>query len=139
MPPSVKVRTTELIINDLKEINRNGWHKSRRLSPDHTQPIPFKGNQGGGYTLEALLGIESNSNKTPDKYGYEIKSFRTKKVTLSPPTADLGYEGNNNFRDFMGKYGKPGTAGDGRVVFTGQHKSWEIQQSTGRVSRRGYS
>ncbi len=129
----------DLLINELKEINRNGWHKSRRLSPDHTQPIPFKGNQGGGYTLEALMGIVSNSNKTPDKYGYEIKSFRTKKVTLMTPTADLGYEGNNNFRDFMGKYGKPGTAGDGRVVFTGQHKSWKIQQSTGCILRvNGY-
>jgi len=60
----------DLLINELKEINRNGWHKSRRLPPDHTQPIPFKGNQGGGYTLEALMGFVSNSNKKPDKYGY---------------------------------------------------------------------
>ena len=55
------------------------------------------------------------------------------------PTADLGYEGENHFRDFMGKYAKPGTAGDGRVVFTGQHKCGKMQQSTGCILRvNGY-
>ena len=69
----------DLLINELKEIHLKGWHKSIRLSPDYTQPIPFNGGQGGGYTLEALLGIVSNSKKTPDKYGFEIKAYSKKR------------------------------------------------------------
>lgn len=131
----------DLLINELKEINRKGWHTSRRLPPDHSQPIPFKGNQGGGYTLEALLGIVSNSKKTPDKYGYEIKSFSKKRkiVSLMTPTADLGYEGKNSFRVFMDKYGKIGTKDPTNIVFTGLHKCGIFQKSTGSTLRvKGY-
>ena len=34
------------------------WHKSQTLTLIEEGPVPFKGNQGSGYTLEALLGIE---------------------------------------------------------------------------------
>ena len=131
----------DLLINELKEIRRKGWHKSKRLPPNHRHPIPFKGTQGGGYTLEALMGIVSNSKKTPDKYGYEIKSYSKKRkiVSLMTPTADFGFEGNNSFKDFMSKYGRPGTKGDGRVVFTGAHKCGKFNKSTGCTLRvNGY-
>ncbi|MDC0225003.1 MvaI/BcnI restriction endonuclease family protein [Deltaproteobacteria bacterium] len=131
----------DLLINELKGIISKGWHKSIRLPPNHRHPIPFKGSQGGGYTLEALMGIVSNSKKTPDKYGYEIKSYSKSKKTVSlmTPTADLGYEGKNNFRDFMSKYGKPKKGGNGRIDYTGRQKSGRINQSTGSVLRvNGY-
>jgi len=129
----------ELLINELKGIHKNGWHKSITLTKEVKKPIPFKGYQGGGYTLEALMGIVRNSKKAPDKYGYEIKSFGKKRVTLMTPTADLGYEGENRFRDFMRRYGKPGEDGDGRIDYNGLHRSESINQTTGSVLRvNGY-
>lgn len=46
-------------------------------------------------------------------------------------TADLGYEGLHSFRDFMAKFGRPGKAADGRVVFTGVHKCQQTNAITG--------
>jgi hypothetical protein len=93
--------------------------------------VPFKGNQGAGYTLEALLGVETNANKEPDAHGHEIKSFRGDKISLMTPTADLGFEGTNSFRDFMRAYGKDGKKGDGSKRFTGVHRVGSVNKGTG--------
>ena len=120
----------DLLINELKAIKRKGWHKSVRLPKGYDHPIPFKGNQGGGYTLEALLGIVSNSKKTPDKYGFEIKAHQQQKVTLMTPVADLGYEGKSSFKNFMDRYGKKGKKDPTRLVFNGLHRIGKNQRST---------
>ena len=99
----------------------NKWHKSIRLDKNKGI-IPFKGNQGAGYTLEALLDVETNSSKNPDKYGFEIKSFQSnKKLTLMTPTADIGEEGKLSFKIFMQNFGWKGQK-DERKVFTGLYK-----------------
>ena len=131
----------DLLINELKGIRRKGWHKSIRLKPNRTNPSPFKGKQGGGYTLEALMGIVSNPKKIPDKYGYEIKSYSksNKTVTLMTPTADYGYEGDNTFNAFMSNYGWPDKKGKGKIVFTGTHYNGILSMSSGcTLSVNGY-
>lgn len=96
-----------LLLNDLREVC-GLWHPSIRLSTGNIEPIPFRGNQGAGYTLEALLNIPSNSSKAPDKHGFEIKTFKKGgKISLMTPTADLGEEGNLSFREFMESFGWP--------------------------------
>ena len=55
------------------------------------KPEPYYAKNGGGYTLEALLGIPKNSNSVPDKYGFELKSFTANRITLMTPEPDFGY------------------------------------------------
>jgi hypothetical protein len=99
------VSPKELLLNDLRAISGQ-WHPSVRLKEKDSTPVPFKGHQGAGFTLEALLNIPTNSDKAPDKHGFEIKSFRYGgKISLMTPTADMGKEADMSFRDFMETYG----------------------------------
>ena len=81
------------LLKDLKKINASGWFPSQRLKTTGKPPEPFRGTQGGGYTLESLLGIVSNASKTPDRDGVEVKSFSKNKVSLMTPTPDGGVQG----------------------------------------------
>ena len=57
----------EELLEKCKKINKKGFVKTLRA-----------GDTGVGYTFESLLGIKSNSNKSPDFKGIEIKSSRKK-------------------------------------------------------------
>ncbi len=128
-----------LLQAELKTIFDDGWHLSQRLQPGNPQPIPFNGTQAGGYTLESLLGIPSNSDKNPDKHGYEIKSFSSSRVSLMTPSPDIGFQGRNSFRNFLDRYGKPSPNDPTRLNFNGTHKYGEKCQATGLVLEiRGY-
>lgn len=124
------VSPTDMLLHELARVHRGGWYPSVILKPGANAPIPFQGNQGGGYTLEALLNVPANADKAPDKYGYEIKTYGIGKISLMTPTADAGYEGTHPFREFLAKYGRPGQSGDGRVVFTGVHRCGTINTAT---------
>ena len=116
---NTSVKPRDQLMSELRSISGN-WHPSVILKDTSVGPVAFKGNQGAGYTLEALLNVPANSSKEPDKYGFEIKAFKAGgKISLMTPTADCGAEGSLSFRDFMQKYGWPGKSGDGRVVFNG--------------------
>lgn len=119
----------EQLTRELRGIVAAGWHPSVRNKGGTI--VPFKGNQGAGYTLEALLGVETNALKEPDAYGHEIKSFRGDKISLMTPTADMGAEGDLTFRDFMMTYGWKGKKGDGSHRFTGVHRAGKLSSSTG--------
>ena len=119
----------EQLTRELRGIVAAGWHPSVRNKGGTI--VPFKGNQGAGYTLEALLGVETNALKEPDAYGHEIKSFRGNKISLMTPTADMGAEGDLTFRDFMMTYGWEGKKGDGSRRFTGVHRAGKPGTSTG--------
>jgi len=122
---------TALLLAELAAVHAAGWHPSVILKPSEIGPIPFRGNQGGGYTLEALLGVPANADHAPDKHGYEVKSYSKGKISLMTPTADAGFGGDNTFREFMTKYGRPGQANDGRTVFTGVHRCGRVTKATG--------
>lgn len=130
---------SESLLDELKKIVKV-WHKSQTLKKNIDGPIPFRGNQGAGYTLEALLGIERNSSKNPDYLGIEVKSFSKEgKISLMTPTADLGDESKLSFRDFMKKYGREGKKTDGSLRFTGSHKVGKKNNSTGLIMEvKGY-
>jgi len=128
-----------LLQMELSSIHAKGWHPSTTLKPGDIQPSPFKGNQGGGYTLEALLSVPRNAIAAPDKYGYEIKSFtKGKKISLMTPTADAGYEGDHSFRQFMSKYGN--TRDDMSIALSGVYRCNKPNKKTGFVMRiEGYN
>lgn len=118
-----------LLRSELTEIVRGGWHWSRINRGGNI--VPFTGAQGGGYTLEALLGVAANGNKAPDLHGFEIKSFSGSRISLMTPTPDRGFQGENSFRAFMERYGHPGVNGDGSIRFTGLHKCGIVNVKTG--------
>lgn len=129
----------DLLIGELRAIVAAGWHPSVILKPGAAAPVPFKGNQGAGYTLEALLGVAANAAKAPDAHGYEIKSYRGSRISLMTPTPDGGFQGERTFREFMARYGRPAIKDDGSLRFTGLHRVGKPCISTGFELRvKGY-
>lgn len=118
----------DLLRHELTAIIRGGWHGSRINRGGVIEP--FTGSQGGGYTLEALLGVAANGRKEPDRHGFEIKSYSGSRISLMTPTPDLGFQGRSDFRTFMQHYGLPGQKGDGSLRFTGLHRCDTVNQKT---------
>ena len=121
---TISISNRGALLNELRTIFDMGWVKGQKLKKGESGSKPFKGTQGGGYTLEALLGIHTNANQAPDKYGYEVKSkSKSNRVSLMTPTADRGFEGNrdNTFREFMGRYGWPCKNNPAQICFNGTH------------------
>lgn len=119
----------QLLRAEITAIVRAGWHSSRINRGGVI--TPFSGSQGGGYTLEALLGVAANGNKAPDRHGFEIKSFSGSRISLMTPTPDRGWQGTHSFREFMERWGHPGVNGDGSLRFTGLHKAGLVNAKTG--------
>lgn len=112
----------QLLISELTGLVGR-WHKSQIIRKGSSEPSPFKGPAGAGNTLEAILNIAANAKKEPDKYGYEIKSFRKGgKISLMTPTADRGEEGRLSFKEFMNVYGWTSPKDPTRRVFNGIYK-----------------
>lgn len=133
------VAPLDLLLSELRAIVAAGWHPSVILKPGASAPVPFRGNQGAGYTLEALLGVAANAAKEPDAHGYEIKSYRGSRISLMTPTPDGGFQGERSFREFMARYGRPAIKGDGSHRFTGLHRVGKPCSSTGLELRvKGY-
>ena len=127
----------DILSGKLRRIIAQGWHDSVRNKGGTI--IPFKGNQGAGYTLEALLGVETNALKEPDILGYEVKSYRGSKISLMTPTADGGPEGDMSFREFMTQYGVPAKKNDGSLRFTGVVRAGRTSSARGLSLRvKGY-
>jgi len=108
-----------LLINRLRAIHKSGWHASRRLN-SKGESMPYAAQNGGGYTLEALLGVRPNSEAGPDFMGWEVKAFGQDRITLMTPEPDSGFYGKHGVEAFLRKYGRP-IRGD-TIYFTGTHK-----------------
>ena len=98
-------------------------HEGCSLKTLGGNPEPYFAVNGGGYTLEALLGIPRNSAAAPDKYGFEIKSFSTNRITLMTPEPDFGYRHDQGLTAFLHKFGWKGTKNDGSHRFNGKHNT----------------
>ena len=86
---------------------------------------------GGGYTLEAELGISPNGSSEPDFLGWEIKQYSVGDfvrfspkgpVTLLTPEPTGGIYKDLGLKEFMHRYGYPDKAGAaGRINFGGRY------------------
>lgn len=95
--------------------------------------MAYRAQNGGGYTLEALLGVKPNAVAGPDFMGWEIKAYSSDKVTLMTPEPDAGYYGKHGVEAFVRKYGRK-IAGD-RFYFTGTHRANQLCNSSGQTLR----
>ena len=106
-------------------------YPSSTLKENNGQAIPFRGNQGAGWTLESLLNIPRNSSESPDKYGFELKTFLSNKITLMTPEPDFGYRYEEGLESFLNKFGWIGTKNDGSYRFNGKHNTQSINKKSG--------
>jgi hypothetical protein len=81
-----------ILLEKLTAIRDGGWQPSIKLSKTG-EALPYKARNGGGYTLEALLGIIPNGRSEPDFMGWEMKGYSGNRITLMTPEPKGGWYG----------------------------------------------
>lgn len=118
-----------LLLDEMARISALGWIPGAKLS--HGELVPYKARNGGGYTLEAMLGISPNGYAEPDFLGWEIKQHGVKSlenpgnstITLFTPEPTAGVYVSPGFQDFMTAYGYPDKTVEGRINFGGIYRA----------------
>ena len=126
----------DLLLDRLCEISCRDWIAGQRLTKDGL--IPYRARNGGGYTLEAELGIISNGTAGPDFHGWEVKQHdvhslirpRSGEVTLFDIAPDGGEYIELGASEFARRRGRP-RAGAERFDFTGKHRGTTPLETTG--------
>lgn len=126
--PVGSMQNRNSVLQALKDIHAAGFHPSCRRDK-FGDVMPYKARNGGGYTLEALLGITPNGHAEPDFLGWEIKAHSKNRVTLMTPEPNGGFYGTNGAKAFVEKYGHDTEAGD--KYFTGLHRVGSACPATG--------
>lgn len=138
-----------VLLRELRRIWRLQWIASQKLAADGTK-TPYSARNGGGYTLEAELGITPNGYAEPDFMGWEVKQygvsdfirFRPKSpVTLMTPEPTGGVYKSVGVAEFMRRFGYPDQSGTpDRFNFGGRYDCQTGQHHlTGlRMSLTGY-
>lgn len=128
------------LLKELGEISAQGWVPGQRLT--RAGPIAYGAENGGGYTLEALLGIMPNANSAPDLHGYEVKQVgvrnlnrpQRKDVTLFDTVPDGGEFRRLGASDFVRIHGHFNQQKD-RFDFAGRHRAGSPPPRTGASLR----
>ncbi|MEO9527235.1 MULTISPECIES: MvaI/BcnI family restriction endonuclease [Pseudomonadota] len=124
--------TKERLLAVLAAIYAKHWIPSQKLGADSIAR-PYAARNGGGYTLEAELGISPNGYSEPDYLGWEIKQygvtdfdkFRPKSpVTLLTPEPTGGYYRDQGVEAFVRRFGYADKSGKtGRLNFGGVYST----------------
>lgn len=124
------VNSKTALIAKLRRTQALGWIKGKRLKKNGL--VEYNSRNGIGYTLEAELGVVSNSLKNPDFRGWELKAHTIKRfekpvistpISLFTPEPDGGYYVDAGFHNFMKRYGYPDEKGrQGRTNYVATHR-----------------
>lgn len=138
-----------ILLNELRRIYQLNWIMSQKLAKDGTK-APYAARNGGGYTLEAELGITPNGYAEPDFMGWEVKqygvnnftAFRPKSpVTLMTPEPTGGIYKTEGVAEFLKRFGYADQSGkEDRFNFGGRYDcTREHHHLTGlRMTLTGY-
>jgi len=117
-----------MLISKLKEIYNKLWIPSQKLDSKGCLHN-YSALNGGGYTLEAELGITPNGYSEPDYLGWEIKQYGVNDflkfsaksaVTLMTPEPTGGIYQDDGVDSFIRRFGYPDTSGkENRLNFGG--------------------
>lgn len=131
--------TRTQLLAKLSEIHNMGWTKSFRLN-SLGEAIPYGAANGGGYTLEGLLGIIPNGINEPDYLGWEIKQHKVTSlskpltggaITLMTPQPTGGFYKDEGVIRFVRQFGYPDTRGRAdRLNFGGIHRHGSVCDKT---------
>ncbi|HUY86070.1 MAG TPA: MvaI/BcnI family restriction endonuclease, partial [Acidimicrobiales bacterium] len=120
LPQSTTAIDPTRLLAELRELS-GSLHDAVRLARPGQLPKFQRANQGGGWTLEALLGIPNNGVSAPDKYGFELKSFSTNRVTVITTEPDFGYRHDYGVAEFLKVFGWPSKSDASKRVFNGPY------------------
>jgi hypothetical protein len=127
-----------ILLDELKRIHYLGWINSKRLTSSGL--LECNSSNCGGLTLEAELGVVSNSKSEPDFMGYEVKQYKVSKfekvysgsaVTLMTPEPQGGIYKELGAEEFVRRYGYSDGKIDDRMNFSGIHRVGERHPKTG--------
>ncbi len=119
-----------LLLKELRLLIQSGWRPSVSLGSDLIIR-PYQAQNGGGYTLEAFMGIVRNGRSEPDYLGWELKAFSTSRVTLMTPEPDAGDYHKQGAKLFVEQYGSPSLKDATTMYFTGTHRANARNDKTG--------
>jgi hypothetical protein len=111
--------TRNLLLQSLGKIYEKRWIGSQKLDFDGVAR-PYAARNGGGYTLEAELGVSPNGYAGPDYLGWEIKQYSVSNftkyapkspVTLMTPEPTGGFYRESGVAAFLRKFGYPDKRG----------------------------
>lgn len=133
-----KRSSKEILISELARIHNKKWISSKRLDASGNLK-DYRAQNGGGYTLEAELGVIPNGIAEPDFMGWEIKQFGVKKchlinskpLTIMTPEPDGGFYQDQGAEAFVRKYGYSVEENPGRYDFTGRHFANDVCAKSG--------
>lgn len=114
----------ESIVKAIRRIHQKGWIQSCRIKDGVI--IPYNARNGGGYTIEAQLGISPNGRSEPDYMGWEVKqhSHKTSVITLMTPDPDKGLAHEKGTKEFVKKFGYKDRSGkENRINFGGIYRN----------------
>ena len=131
----------EALLAALRRIHDKGWIQSQKMGRAGV-PEPYSARNGGGYTLEAELGISPNGYADPDFMGWEVKQYGVKNftsyqakspVTLMTPEPTGGLYREEGVAAFLHRYGYPDRSGKpDRINFGGVYAAnKDFHQDTG--------
>ncbi|WP_370234446.1 MvaI/BcnI family restriction endonuclease [Brevundimonas sp.] len=107
------------LISRLQDVHRGQWIQSQKLNGMGVK-LPYAARNGGGYTLEAELGIRPNGYSEPDFLGWEVKQYGVgdfiryapkSAVTLFTPEPTGGLYKSEGPGWFVERYGYPDKSG----------------------------
>lgn len=73
-----------ILLANLRRIHDRHWIASQKLTGEGAT-VPYSARNGGGYTLEAELGVQPNGNAEPDFMGWEVKQYGVRDFTKFAP------------------------------------------------------
>lgn len=126
------------LLDQLKRINKLGWIDSKRLTSSGIKEC--LGQNCGGLTLEAELGVVSNSKSEPDFMGYEVKQYKVSDfnrvdsgsaITLMTPEPQGGIYKDKGVETFVRKFGYLDKDTPDRMNFSGLHYVDQRHSTTG--------
>jgi len=138
LPLQLGSSAKSIILSELRRIHNLGWINSKRLTSSGL--LSCMGTNCGGLTLEAELGVVSNSRAEPDFIGYEVKQYKVaaferiysgSAITLMTPEPQDGYYKKFGAEEFVRRYGYPDNTIEERMNFSGIHKVGERNPKTG--------
>ena len=129
----------QILLDELRRIHQLGWIDSKRLN-GAGEVLEYKAANGGGYTLEAELGIPPNGLSEPDFEGWEVKQHKvssfdrleTRVLTLMTPEPTGGTYRDAGVETFIRRFGYPDQRGrEDRLNFGGIHRAGSVHPTTG--------
>lgn len=122
---SSAINSQAQLLAEISNIAALGWMPGRRLSRGRV--APYRAPNGGGYTLEALLGIEPNGRAEPDFMGWELKQHGVRSldrphtgiITMFTPEPDGGLYREKGVESFLLAHGYPDRHKPNRTNFGG--------------------